>query len=229
MSDKVFPGTPQPPGQGDKLFVRGSDRRSTAWLSHQRMWDAYAMGYKLAADLLAQHVADNIVHRNLLGFPVLFLYRQYLELRIKELGVAAAQFLGRSYDVPTHHDLPTLWQGVRPILDTVFPESAGHLEAVEHRISEFSGVDPRSYVFRYPVDTRGKPTLPVAPAYIEVNSQDWPVSPPAQPGLKQVDVAHLRQIMAGIAAVLDGCSDGLYEAQRAKWDEWAEMGGGCEP
>jgi hypothetical protein len=192
------------------------------------MWDAYALGYRLAADLLAEHIGETPYHSSLLGYPILFLYRQYLELRIKELGVAAAELLAWEYEVPAHHNLLKLWESVRSALDEVFPESAEHLEAVEERIREFCDVDPGSYTFRYPVDTKGKPTLPSARAYDEVGPNGLPVGVPPQPGLRQIDVAHLKLVMQGVAAVLDGWSDGLYEAQRAKWDEWAEMGGGYE-
>lgn len=216
MPDRVFGEASELPGQRDNLFVRGSDRRSRAFLSHSHMWDAYAMGYKLAADLLAEHVADNIVHRNLLGFPILFLYRQYLELRIKELGVVAAEFLGEKYAVPKDHKLVKLWQGVRPTLDMLFPKNTGDFEAVGKTIRDFADIDPRSYVFRYPVHTSGKPTLPAAPAYVQINSQGWPVGPPPQPGLKEVDVAHVKEIMGQIAALLDGCSTEIYERGRER-------------
>ena len=220
--EALFPENPKRPNKGDKLFVVGPPGSHNAYLSNSNMWDAYAQGYRLAADLLSGHIAESPYHSSLLGYPIVFLYRQYLELRIKELGLAAAEFLAKEYAVPTDHNLLKLWQGVRADLHEVFAESAEDLEAVEERIEEFCSVDPSSYTFRYPADTKGKPTLPSAPKYVEVDAHGWPIGPPTQPGLKQVDVSHLKQTMQSIAAVLDGCSDGLYEAQRAKWDAWAE-------
>ena len=229
MTGKILPDDPRPPKKGDKLFAVGSPGYHNASLDiGAGDWDAYAMAYRLAAGLLAGHVADNIVYSNLLGFPVLFLYRQYLELRIKDLGVAAAQLLGQEYAVPIEHKLLRLWQGVRPMLEEVFPGSTQEFNPVEEKIREFCAVDPGSCTFRYPVDTTGKPTLPTAPKYVQINADGWPVNPPPEPGLKHVDISHLKEIMDGVAAVLDGCSIRLYEAQTAKWDEWAEMGGGCD-
>lgn len=48
-------------------------------------WDTYAMGYKRAGDILVQYVADNDWDQDFLVYPITFLYRQYLELRLKEL------------------------------------------------------------------------------------------------------------------------------------------------
>ena len=81
--DEDFPW----PRRGDKLFTsEGSDWWNKACLTHfSDGWWIYATGYKLGADLLVQYVTETHKNQDRLIYPIVFLYRQYLELRLKEL------------------------------------------------------------------------------------------------------------------------------------------------
>ncbi len=59
----------------------------------EHSWPIYTAGFKKAADLLVKN-ARTAYDRNTLIFPVLFLYRQYIELSLKEI-IGDAQYLSK--------------------------------------------------------------------------------------------------------------------------------------
>src|SRR3989338_10138071 len=77
---------PSPPSADDRLFTTQEDWWNNACLNwcHDG-WSLYASGYKDAADFLVQRTEETKVGQDSLVYPVLFLYRQYLELEIKDL------------------------------------------------------------------------------------------------------------------------------------------------
>src|SRR5665811_2493141 len=83
LQPEEMPGTPS---SGDQLFVSQEDWWNNACLNwcHDG-WTLYATGYREAADLLVRHIEQRGVDQDMLVYPVLFLYRQYLELEIKDL------------------------------------------------------------------------------------------------------------------------------------------------
>src|SRR5262249_50330134 len=94
------------PRKGDILFEAGSDWWHNAWggWAHDQ-WAGYAEGYKLAADLLVQHVVETRSNQDLLVFPIVFLYRQALEVALKHLILQGFQLLDIDEKLPTHHRL----------------------------------------------------------------------------------------------------------------------------
>ena len=101
----------------------------------------YISGYKDAADDLVDKVLG-ISLADAYVFPIVFLYRQYLELVLKNLYV-------KIYDKSTKmdHDLSKIWEKVRKkIKDETTKEGR---ELIDSVIEEFQQVDPRSFHFRY--------------------------------------------------------------------------------
>ncbi len=193
--------------KGEQLFIEGEDWYHNAclnYVSSDRQWDWYADGYKLAGDLLVDHAMQTRYDQDILVFPIVFNYRQYLELRLKELISASGRLLDRDHSIPNDHDLLKLWRQVRPNLEAVWPEGQQHHEAVEEKMVEFCKFDAASFAFRYPVDTNGTPTLP---------------------DLRRVNLRQLREVMAGIATVLDGSSIGMCEYLKSKYEMEAEYRG----
>src|SRR5690349_5555569 len=72
------------PKTGDKLFVEGYGQQ-TAFLSHRASFSKYAIGYKDAADGLIEQILQRDFGGDLQFYPIAFLYRHYIELRLKEL------------------------------------------------------------------------------------------------------------------------------------------------
>ncbi len=99
----------------------------------------------------------------------MFLYRHYLELRLKEILRILRNWDGRrDAQIPHIHDLPKLWEEVRQLLekfddgitehcgDVRLEEGAAIYNAIEQRVKEFDEIDPGSFNFRYPEDQARK-------------------------------------------------------------------------
>src|SRR5260370_29182350 len=97
-------------------------------------------------------------HHDSLVFPIVFMYRHYLELRLKQIIRDGNLFLGNPSIFPKHHQIDRLWRECKVILKQVEPKVLDQdLEAVEERILEFSTNDPGSMAFRYPIDKDDNP------------------------------------------------------------------------
>ena len=167
--DKVDPPWPQ---KGDELFVAGEDWWHNACLNYlDDDWDLYANGYRQAADTLVGYVKETHRHRDTLVFPIVFLYRQYLELRLKQLIRDGHQLFDQPPSFPRSHEVDKLWTECRRVLCELEPQvPSDDLEAVDEAISQFSVVDPTSQVFRYPTDKKGKRSLPPDLTYINLRN-----------------------------------------------------------
>ena len=139
-----------------------------AW-SHD--WGGYVVGYKEAADRLVESITED--HFDPLVYPILFLYRQYLELLLKHLlrimrrlqGVQGESISKEEQDSDKKlfesHELESLWKKVRDLIETLWgdhEDMAANVDA-EARIREFSQIDYSSQNFRYPENKKGKSTL----------------------------------------------------------------------
>ncbi len=93
------------------LFVRGRNMQNTAYLGRsQEVWGIPADGFWQAAELLAgQSQGWIFLQRNTLTYPLVYLYRQYIELKLKETIVEANRHDKRSNNVPPTHKLNGLW------------------------------------------------------------------------------------------------------------------------
>lgn len=151
------------PIAGDMPFVEACNKADNAIIAEDDFTRLVLMtdGYKKAADIAVTHTASHPSDRDLLVFPILFNYRQFIELSLK-------------YQLATHgpavaiepnwktHDLGVLWTSFREMLDrygTPDPDEADPV--VEAVVLQFAKIDPGSYSNRYPVDRQGKP-LPIA-------------------------------------------------------------------
>ena len=204
--------TPDRPSNDDGLFDAKEGCDSNAYLgTGAGDWDAYAQAFKLAAETLVEHIGESRMHLDLLVFPIVFLYRQYLELRLKDL---IQETTGLDNEDRDTHDLTRLWRKVRPELQKVFPTSTADFDVAEQKIKQFTTVDPGSFTFRYPEDKKGSPTLPPKPKWIGLGPDGALIIPPSPPGLRQIDLLRLREGMSDLAQLLDGCSIAIYDSKR---------------
>ncbi len=156
MEDNEYPW----PQEGDTPFVEDGDTIETARLVLSRAgWCDYAKSYKWAADLIAHRIincphADNVrdlsESPDMLVYPVVFMYRHYLELCMKLL-IGYDYISRRAVPIPREHKLELLWGRCRPILEEIWPgKQCKDLDVIERSISQFPRVDPGSTAFRYP-------------------------------------------------------------------------------
>lgn len=144
------------PDKTDKLFIEESNPINGAWL--QRPADKfflYSEGYRQAGDVLFKQYTTTEFHGQFLVYPIIFNYRQYIELRLKELITMGYKYIGVKNDFKDIHDLNKLWDTYRnEVLRNIFEVDANTLNNVERLINEFNVIDPGSFSFRYPV-TKG--------------------------------------------------------------------------
>lgn len=142
------------PQVGDSIFGAGKAERFHAQLD-LGSWGIYPKAYFDAAELLVGAVASGS-NPDVIGYPMMYLYRHYLELMIKKL-IAMGRALESSADPsthPDHHDLSALWHEARPLIEKhtyQVGQDRQDIEAVSQIIGEFARLDPTGEVFRYDV------------------------------------------------------------------------------
>ncbi len=149
------------PGPKDTLFPGASPARSApAARSTGQTWYDYTTGYKEAADLLVAHFEATGRKADKLTYPILFLYRQHLELVMKSLIRVCCNALGRDEDFPKHHDLDQLWLTCARLLREISPAgSVGEIQETTRLFRELCTVDPAGDAFRFPEGKRGNASL----------------------------------------------------------------------
>lgn len=156
------------PESGDRLFKSfNEDFRHNAIVSAgMSKFFLFSEGYKTAALKIFEQLDGSAFHANFLVYPLIFLNRQFLELRLKELISGLNFSFSQSYDFPNGHELDRLWNTYKNL---ILQASGSHcpdeatLENVERLIFEFQSIDPQSFSFRYPVDKTAarKPSLKI--------------------------------------------------------------------
>lgn len=175
----------------EPIFTSDVDWQCNACLnwSHST-FEMYTMGYKEAADTVVAQVIDAGRHQDILVFPICFLYRQYIELRLKEIIRSGKILLDEPGDFPQHHRILDLWSIAIAILKKAFSQELEppDLMVAKHVVSEFSKLDPESFAFRYPVDKKG------------VNSLE---------GLSYINLRRVAEYLDAFAMIMDACSMGI--------------------
>jgi hypothetical protein len=144
------------PKSTDEIFKDELSPVYGAWLKNPaNKFFLYSEGYKKAGEMLWTFCNENKFYANTLIYPLVFTYRQFLELRLKELIIMGYKYLDTEKDFPNEHNLKILWQTYRnEILNLTENIDSKILDNVENIIFQFNTEDPNSMCFRYPV-TRG--------------------------------------------------------------------------
>lgn len=206
---------------GMKLFVPGTNEGKFFHLHHAVMsspvYPPLPGAFKLAADMiLDSHRASNGSHNDILLFPVLYLYRHCVELKLKDLlllGIrtqffdeaAADKILDEEEGIIGQHRLCRLWSKVRDFLAHSYQHDE-QLKVAEAMINDLHQIDKDGQTLRY---DRVKGTLRLRrPKYKHLgDEQPHPVySIP-----ETIDVANLRQSMDCLYAYLKGSYDGILD------------------
>lgn len=203
--EMIFPdgechvGLPDVPNSSDVLLTSAEDWWNNACLHFcHNEWPIYTVGYKEAADILVAHVEEEGRHSDILLYPTLFLYRQYLELALKGLIRRANLLLDIRAPFPKTHRIDHLWRICERLLNQVSPDDATEeLTQIDRLINEFSHADPTSESFRYPESRAGDRTLL---------------------GLTHINLRNVKDVIAKIALILDGAATQIEEYLSVKWD-----------
>ena len=158
LIDSITYYVPEFPDSKDKLFVSCHDFwELNACIYKSENLDAYADGYLDAAKLLSRIVIHSGRGMDTLIYPMIFLYRHYLELKLKKLIRIGADITGEEISADLEetlsgHNLMKLWNHFKPS----FLEVCGHesdfnevRKGVESYINQIHSIDPESITFRY--------------------------------------------------------------------------------
>lgn len=145
------------PKRGDKLIAPGDKTLFADWMAGQ--WHWYPDAYKKAADKLVGQIEGH-AFEDVLIFPVIFLYRHFVELKLKELIKELDNLSGTRIsdsDFKTHR-LGPLWNYVKAHLGCIRDGNWDNdiLPALENLVKELAQLDPDSYHFRYSHNTQLK-------------------------------------------------------------------------
>jgi len=138
----------------NRLFIEERNPNRGAWISNPaNKFFLYSEGYRAAGQILYDYCIENSCCFNTLVYPLIFNYRQFLELRLKELIIMGNRYTDINKDFPKIHCLSKLWKIYRndllPNIDNTIDFCL--LNNVENLITQFTDIDPESTSFRYPV------------------------------------------------------------------------------
>jgi len=213
------------------------DEDTNAYIHEYKIyqWDLYAIGYKYAADLaiehgLKKHSLDVIkYHENyrtvdVLVWPAIYLYRQYLELRLKSIMIRGSmlelyeegKYANEEYmEFESGHNLYNLWNDCRTLLENFYSdpdtEDLEELKTMDKYIEEFSKFDENSYKTRYPASKPAK------------NKE----SKPYNYEKRQFSLDNLKSVMDNIYSYLEDQNsslDGAVDYERECLEEFLSLG-----
>jgi len=172
------------------LFTSAEDWKCNACLNwSDDPLEICTLAYKEAAEELANRLINDNFHIDALIFQICFLYRQYVELRLKEIIRSGRQLIDELGEFPKHHKIESLWETAKVIIvkaiDSDLSEVIPDLKLIEHVVSEFVKYDPESFSFRYPTDKKGNNPLK---------------------GIKHINVRHLAEYMKKFSDAMDNAS-----------------------
>lgn len=170
---------------GQQLFIRGEDWRNNAMLGWSGFsGELYAAGYKDAADALVEALAERKASLDSVVYPLVFLYRQAIELQLKLILPLARRLAGKAPVDDHKHFLPPLWNELHLLLKQLDPPGDDQdLKALGALIQQLDQVDPASFAFRYHKDKQGQVSLPA---------------------LSHINVRHLAEVMDSVFLLLGG-------------------------
>ena len=138
-----------------KAFVQRSE---SPYRDERDAWNSYAHGFKLAADSVAKDCYENYPRRQVLYAPIFFLYRYWLELRLKSIWKGYEHRGWISTELKYDHKILPLWLTVKAVSveRDVISEDDEFVGNVEKSIHLLSSVDALSQYSRYPEGPPGQ-------------------------------------------------------------------------
>lgn len=136
------------------------------WGNINSQFYGYIRGYKRSADTLVEFAlaSNRIEILDTYIFPVLFLYRQFIELSLKSLYLEYAD-KSMHEKIQTikqvSHNLAQMWNKLKPTLIDVSNNKSEEeiVNVVESYIMQYHNFDKGSFKFRYPIDKDANPLI----------------------------------------------------------------------
>ncbi len=176
----------------DKVFFKegGGGHLSACLNFASNPFNLYATGYLRAGNILVDYIVEKGHYMDTLVYPIVFNYRQYLELKLKEIIWRGRELLDKDGRYPTHHKLNDLWNTAKQLMDLTWegvdrPEEYVVADAL---MAEFDEVDRLSDAFRFPEDRDGKQHLK---------------------GMKYLNLPNVKEVIQKVSEFLDGAAMGI--------------------
>ena len=157
------------PKKNMKLFEstkRYLDFSHFGWGDIETQFYGYTKGYKESADTLVDYALNSksIAVLDTYVFPILFLYRQFIELSLKSLYLEYAnETIEKKVQVikEVNHNLHQMWNKLKPtLIDSDDGNSESEIISIaESYVIQFHNFDNSSFKFRYPIDKDYNPLL----------------------------------------------------------------------
>lgn len=212
LRDSIFRPSSNPPYNASIYFHRfeslGGKARSIPDI--RAAWSTYARGYWRAAESLIGCLSSSpgggklvpYVHESeCLVYPIVFCYRQYLELTFKDLIQQSERLLDTKLDWQRQHNLKQLWAKLQPYMEEIW-ECQPDARMVGDIVDIFDRIDQGSYSFRYPVNNDGELSLPT---------------------VRHVNLQQLSAAMNQVRPFLDGASSDAEDRVRDRYQRLGEQ------
>lgn len=169
----------------DKVFRFDSDWQNNACIAHaHRYFYDVAFGYEYTANRLAEQAMAGEVWIDAVIEPLVFMYRHWMELRLKHTIVQLSLLDNASRPIPVKgHGLIGLWDKMELAFTQHLSEDEREmLSRFRSVVVEFDELDPRGTAFRYPYDLDFKNELSE---------------------IRHINVRHLYAVMRDMSSLLD--------------------------
>lgn len=156
------------PNSKDKLFTDDKDYwHLNACISSFDKTAAYSIGYLKAAQLISRIVIYSGQQPDTLLYPIVYLYRHYLEIMLKDLISDGLEIRGETVsselkEILGQHNLMKLWNNFKPFFCEVCGTDSDFeavKKAMESYINQMHCIDPEAISFRYDKSKTGKQSL----------------------------------------------------------------------
>lgn len=166
------------PQKGGRLFQETSNYYEFAHFGWglKSSFYGYIRGYKEVSDKAVEFAVQSkdIAVLDTHVFPIIFNYRQFLELSLKSLYLDYSSHSIKEKIATLHsagHDLMKMWQKLEPILLNLYAgnENKEMVNTVKSYIKQFHDTDRSSFNFRYPITKEMVPVFKTEKRYDLVN------------------------------------------------------------
>ncbi|UII21669.1 hypothetical protein [Fulvivirga ligni] len=186
------------PTNDDSFFIENGDNDEIALLHKAfQEFGGYADSYQSGAlCLLDSTLSLNKSLRDYNVYPIIFLMRHYIELRLKELIIGINYCRDQTNVFPLHHNILELWKDFKIKYESIGENiDDSRFLVIEGLLKEVNSNDPNSMIFRYPMDKKG------------IRTQK----------LRNINLKNLRETFVRVCFVLDGIA-----AQIESYVDWTE-------
>ena len=194
----------------ESIFTPNPCWRNNAYVEPD--WIAYVLGYREAADSIVENAEELGV--DLLVYPVMFLYRHYLEIGLKYNFIVLKRYFGEPFELSPSHRLDILWQKVRILSEKEWNTAKDneYYDAIEARIKEFQQIDEKSFAFRYPVTTQNISSLNSVP---DIYGK----------GKAIINLMQVKEVVREMAGFIEGTIDMVdaHEEARREYLGWIQQ------